>query len=580
MTDPSRELSAKKLSSPQAMERRAQTVEDLFDLAAPETNPIVARLVPTAHESGAAASTAAPFSSVVGAIEFYAAGSGLAGGEDSAGVVKIGRAKDLPLGYRVDCTRLSGVHCDVKVAPSTHEVTFTDRSTNGTWLNGERMKKGVPVVLKKGDTISLLNPTGEDGMKYEYIFQQRLGGSEKPTTTEASAKMDDSTADALDEDLTCAVCRMIYHRPMSMLPCLHTFCAPCISGWLDKGSTQCPECRAELTQVRPNHKLASVIETITKAKPDLKRSATEIADLDKRNTLPISGKVVRKGKHDRDEDDDAEESDFEFDEGAAEDDDGSSEIGSDDSGLGFGAPPPGGFGGHVVPFGSGAIPAVGPSGTAFHLMPKFFHATGSKCAQCTEPAEDGFKCPPGQHHIGCFLCKTAYPDRPNCGIPQRCDLCNTPFCDLYLGGCKNPAGNGYLQPIGDHALDILPTGVLFGGNMVEQGILQRYLEKEGIAISTVWMHCAEKFKAKDWIPDITSVKGPLSLDSTLCRPCCQRIFSALLYHFRRSIPRDKLPPEVGARPDCWYGRECRTQHKNPSHAQNFNHICPQMKHKE
>jgi len=29
------------------------------------------------------------------------------------------------------------------------------------------------------------------------------------------------------------------------------------------------------------------------------------------------------------------------------------------------------------------------------------------------------------------------------------------------------------------------------------------------------------------------------------------------------------------RPDCWYGRKCRTQTNKQDHARNYNHICEQ-----
>jgi E3 ubiquitin-protein ligase CHFR len=158
-------------------------------------------------------------------------------------------------------------------------------------------------------------------------------------------------------------------------------------------------------------------------------------------------------------------------------------------------------------------------------------------------------------------------------------LCNKPFCDLYLGGCKNPAGVGYLQPVADHEMTALPMGSLFVGNTIEQAILQQYLDTAKVGTKTLWALCVEKLKAGEWVPSITSVKGPIK-DSTVCRPCAQRVFSSLLYHFRRAIPRDSLPPEVANRADCWYGIECRTAKHNVSHAQSYNHVCANVKRKE
>jgi len=484
---------------------RAATVQDMFDLAAPEVKPVVARLVPVDGKCQS--------------IEILH-------GED---VTKIGRSKDLPESLRLGSMRLSSFHAELHLAPATNVVTLVDTSTNGVWLNLARVTKGSAIELSPGDSIRLLNPASkdDDGPRFEFLFQQ--------VRPKASAS-------SLVDELTCSICKCVYYRPVSVIPCLHTFCGHCISAWIKTGAGDCAECRSKMREVRPSHKIASVVADLIKAKPEHAKSATECAQLDSENTIPAVGLVL--GKRERSDD------------GLGYDDEEDEEEDSDSDAW-------------------AAAPAAVP-----YKLPMFFAAPPTSCPQCATPsALDGFTCPPHGPHLRCFLCKSPFPRRPLCDVPQECDLCGKAFCDLYLGGCRNPQGVGYLQPVGDHAMSELPLGSLFLGNTVEQGILLRYLETAKVDVPTLWALCVEKLKSGEWVPDITSVRGPLK-SATVCAPCAQRVFSSLLYHFRRAIPRDSLPPTVTARPDCWYGIQCRTMRHSTQHAQAYNHVCPNVKRKE
>ena len=55
--------------------------------------------------------------------------------------------------------------------------------------------------------------------------------------------------------------------------------------------------------------------------------------------------------------------------------------------------------------------------------------------------------------------------------------------------------------------------------------------------------------------------------------CLSPAWSAMLYAYRAAIPAADLPADVAARPNCWYGQECRTQLHNLGHAQRLNHVC-------
>ena len=47
--------------------------------------------------------------------------------------------------------------------------------------------------------------------------------------------------------------------PASLQPCMHTFCAACYSGWMERSSL-CPTCRCPVERLRKNHILNNLVE--------------------------------------------------------------------------------------------------------------------------------------------------------------------------------------------------------------------------------------------------------------------------------------------------------------------------------
>lgn len=59
----------------------------------------------------------------------------------------------------------------------------------------------------------------------------------------------------LNEFLIVNVCVL----PYSLQPCMHTFCAACYSGWMERSSF-CPTCRCPVERIRKNHILNNLVE--------------------------------------------------------------------------------------------------------------------------------------------------------------------------------------------------------------------------------------------------------------------------------------------------------------------------------
>ncbi|AYU76454.1 hypothetical protein, conserved [Leishmania donovani] len=501
----------------------AAAAADLFDLAAPPLQqPLVARLVP-----------------------LYAGLPTLDLHQDSGNVV-VGRGKDISEDYRIDVSdKLSARHCELAVHPVTLRVELRDLSTNGTFLNGRRVAKGERVVLQNGDRVALTRPAESDA-----------GAGQAPSSAvdgiAANGRVDymfqrlkqETTRARMSAELTCSVCKSIFHRPCSVLPCMHVFCAGCISGWMAQGEQHaCPKCRVSITDVRPTHRLQSCAENYLLANPASRRPAEELAQLDAADKIHPLG--MRTGKRSRSDNSDC---------------DGDGKCGSHSDG------------------GSDTVRAVRHAALVFgHAVP----LAGPKCAECDTPSSiDGFQCPAGGPHLRCSACRSCFAERPLCGRPQRCHVCHLAFCHLYrAGGCACTDGTSF-QPFKEHEpFSVLPPQT-FSGNTIEQNILSHYLASHSILVKDVWSAALAKFEGGEWVPDMVLINGAIRADSPVCRRCAATVFAGLLFAYRRHLASDELPESVNKRPNCWYGKECRAQFHNEQHAQNYNHVCYQEKRKE
>lgn len=185
--------------------------------------------------------------------------------------------------------RISSRHTSLR-GRGAGAIFITDHSTNGTSVNGERLKKGVETLLRGGDEIDIAGAA-------TYIFQppQVLRASENPPSADACAaaavasKMDDSMA----ETMTCGICQEILYKCVSAVPCLHNFCSACASDCI-KRSSECPMCRTEIAQIRRNHDLSKLVDAFLDAHPERRRSAEEMGEMDARSTITTESLRVSK----------------------------------------------------------------------------------------------------------------------------------------------------------------------------------------------------------------------------------------------------------------------------------------------
>ncbi|KAM8817291.1 E3 ubiquitin-protein ligase CHFR isoform 1-T1 [Rhynchonycteris naso] len=367
--------------------------------------------------------------------------------------------------------------------------------------------------------------------------------------------------DKMEETLTCIICQDLLHDCVSLQPCLHTFCAACYSGWMER-STLCPTCRCPVERICKNHILNNLVEAYLLQHPDKSRSEEDVRSMAARNKITqdmLQPKVRRS---------------FSDEEGSSEDLLDLSDVDSETSDV--------------------SQPYI-----VCRQCPEYRRQAGQSLL-CSEPvSEQGapqasgdipststsiisvqdYVCPLQGSHAICTCCFQPMPDRraereqDPCIAPQQCAVCLQPFCHLYWG-CTRTGCLGCLAPfcelnLGDRCLD----GVLSNNNY-ESDILKNYLAARGLTWKNVLTESLVALQRGVFLLSDYRVTG----STVLCYCCGLRSFRELTYQYRQNIPASELPVAVTSRPDCYWGRNCRTQVK-AHHAMKFNHICEQTRFK-
>ena len=105
------------------------------------------------------------------------------------------------------------------------------------------------------------------------------------------------------------------------------------------------------------------------------------------------------------------------------------------------------------------------------------------------------------------------------------------------------------------------NGIL--GNAHESNILKNYLEAKHLTVKDFLLACCDKMESGDYVCSDARVSPTVAC----CQRCAVKSLKELAYHYRKDIPSSELPEAVTRRPDCYWGKECRTQYNKPTHAQ-------------
>ncbi|XP_055213741.1 E3 ubiquitin-protein ligase CHFR isoform X23 [Gorilla gorilla gorilla] len=331
--------------------------------------------------------------------------------------------------------------------------------------------------------------------------------------------------DKMEETLTCIICQDLLHDCVSLQPCMHTFCAACYSGWMERSSL-CPTCRCPVERICKNHILNNLVEAYLIQHPDKSRSEEDVQSMDARNKITqdmLQPKVRRS---------------FSDEEGSSEDLLELSDVDSESSDI---SQP------YVVCRQcpeyrrQAAQPPHCPAPEGEPGAPQALGDAPSTSVSLTTAVQD-YVCPLQGSHALCTCCFQPMPDRraereqdPRVA-PQQCAVCLQPFCHLYWG-CTRTGCYGCLAPfcelnLGDKCLD----GVL-NNNSYESDILKNYLATRGLTWKNMLTESLVALQQGVFLLSDYRVTG----DTVLCYCCGLRSFRELTYQYRQNIPTSELP---------------------------------------
>uniref|UniRef100_A0A8D1W5F0 E3 ubiquitin-protein ligase CHFR n=1 Tax=Sus scrofa TaxID=9823 RepID=A0A8D1W5F0_PIG len=425
-------------------------------------------------------------------------------------------------------------------------------------------REGAPFPLSESQDQEDLEPVkkrikadGEPHLKLPVLVADQCRDAQASLDVRAAA----TKPDKMEETLTCIICQDLLHDCVSLQPCMHTFCAACYSGWMER-STLCPTCRCPVERICKNHILNNLVEAYLLQHPDKGRSEEDVRSMAARNKITqdmLQPKVRRA---------------FSDEEGSSEDLLELSDVDSEASDVsqpyivcrqcpeyrrqaGQPLPCPGPGSEPGAPQAPSEAPSTSTSVTTAQDYVCALQGSHAICTCCFQPMPD----------------RRAERERDPRIAPQQCAVCLQPFCHLYWG-CARTGCLGCLAPfcelnLGDRCLD----GVLSNNNY-ESDVLKNYLATRGLTWRNMLTESLVALQRGVFLLSDYRVTG----NTVLCYCCGLRSFRELTYQYRQNIPASELPVAVTSRPDCYWGRNCRTQVK-AHHAMKFNHICEQTRFK-
>ncbi|CAF1051190.1 unnamed protein product [Adineta ricciae] len=392
----------------------------------------------------------------------------------------------------------------------------------------------------------------------------------KPMTTKNEPKQEFAmdAGDDMEDVLTCVCCQDIMTNPISLEPCLHAFCSDCYESW-EAVQRTCPKCRVKVTGKKKNFVINGILDAYLKAHPN-KRPAPKEPDEDTEKAKRLKndkhevgpdGMYLYNTQYD-DGGDDEEEEDNDEDEVEDEDD-----VDDDDDDDGNG----------------NNYPLFAPVFVPPPLPPPVANVRFA-CRQCPQgvianAATPGFQCPPNQNHILCQCCLLPMPDRRDeADIHQHCEVCHQFFCNIYFQQCQRNGCLGCLNRLRDFNFSPRHLTNLVIENPVESQIVQDYLTTNRKTMRDLLVECCDRLDRGEFTCPGIDRNAAIPSSKITCYKCGLRMFKDLAYQFRVHMKQDDITPALMRnRGNCYYGRECRTQHTKLQHAQKFNHACDQTK---
>jgi len=171
---------------------------------------------------------------------------------------------------------------------------ITDLSTNGTWVNDQRIPKGDPVPLHKGNKVSLdprlasvlesfaVHAECEEAASEKTLKREKtmpMDWADPPATEGSAVAPAQPASEAFLELIKCPICLDVQFNTVTAVPCLHEACSPCAYRYsateCNPSKNRCPICKQDISAWRVNHAQRQRIEIFLQENPQHRRSKEE-----------------------------------------------------------------------------------------------------------------------------------------------------------------------------------------------------------------------------------------------------------------------------------------------------------------
>ncbi len=185
--------------------------------------------------------------------------------EPTSAAISFGRHKSCV--WVTEDRRVSSRHCEIVFNKDAScfdtAITCVDTSTNGVYINKAKVGNGKSTILHSGDEIALVldepaltfkftdNRDPEQGAVIDEV-EQCDATLKIESNDPVEAPQRTGSPSRIDAQITCGICFNILYKCVTLVPCMHNFCGPCMRSWSDtSGHATCPQCRGDASHIRP-----------------------------------------------------------------------------------------------------------------------------------------------------------------------------------------------------------------------------------------------------------------------------------------------------------------------------------------
>ncbi|CAD8212752.1 unnamed protein product [Paramecium pentaurelia] len=206
------------------------------------------------------------------------------------------------------------------------------------------------------------------------------------------------------------------------------------------------------------------------------------------------------------------------------------------------------------------------------------------CKSCNGQVWKQYQCTDNQVHIGCSSCGRLMPKRllnedENEQLQMMCCICKVYDCKFYYGDC-NKANLNKLMLVKD-IRDLVQIPLNFINNVEYIRIINHLQGKQH---STIFDFMLEHYinkgdfyfqqnKSTFNFP-LQDINVKITPNTPICWQCHRKLINFIIFRYVQCWKYDEA---LFSSPDCFYGINCRTQHRNQYHADKYNHVCEQTK---